>query len=74
MGSGRSCSGSSLLPDEVLMVGDAVADITAARECGVPIASVVWDSYGKEMVMKAKADFLFHSVDEFRTWLEQTLV
>ena len=64
----------SLLPDEVLMVGDAVADITAARECGVPIASVVWDSYGKEMVMKAKADFLFHSVDEFRTWLEQTLV
>ncbi len=64
----------SLQPDEVLMVGDAVADITAARECGVPIASVVWDSYSKEMVMNAKADFLFHSVDEFRTWLEQTLL
>jgi len=64
----------SLLSDEVLMVGDAVADITAARECGVPVASVVWDSYGKEMVMKAKTDFLFHSVGEFRLWLEQTLL
>jgi HAD superfamily hydrolase (TIGR01509 family) len=64
----------SLQPDEVLMVGDAVADITAARECGVPIASVVWDSYGKEMVMKAKTDFLFHSVGEFRTWIEQRLL
>jgi pyrophosphatase PpaX len=64
----------SLQPDEVLMVGDAVADITAARECGVPIASVVWDSYGKEMVMKAKTDFLFHSVGEFRMWLERTLL
>lgn len=63
----------SLQPGEVLMVGDAIADITAARECGVPIASVVWDSYGKEMVMKAKTDFLFHSVGEFRMWLEQTL-
>jgi HAD superfamily hydrolase (TIGR01509 family) len=64
----------SLQPGEVLMVGDAVADITAARECGVPIASVVWDSYGKEMVMKEKTDLLFHSVGEFRMWLEQTLL
>ena len=63
----------SLHSDEVLMVGDAVADITAARECGVPIASVVWDSYGKEMVMKATTDFLFHNVGELREWLEQTL-
>ena len=64
----------SLQPDEVLMIGDAVADITAARECEVPIASVVWDSYGKEMVMNAKADFLFHSVVELRVWLEQRLL
>jgi len=64
----------SLHSDVVLMVGDAVADVTAARECGVPIASVVWDSYGKEMVMKTKPDFLFHSVGELRTWLEQKLL
>jgi len=64
----------SLEPDEVLMVGDAVADISAARESGVAIASVVWDSYGKEMVMKTKTDFLFHSVGELRAWLEQALL
>jgi phosphoglycolate phosphatase-like HAD superfamily hydrolase len=53
------------------MVGDAVADITASRECGVRIAAVVWDSYSKESVMVAATDYLFHSVQEFRSWLEQ---
>ena len=64
----------SLQPDEVLMVGDAVADIKAAGEFGVPIAAVVWDSYGKDKVVEAKTDLLFHSVGEFRTWLERTLL
>ena len=63
----------SLRPDEVLMVGDAVADIKAARECGVEIAAVVWDSYGKEMVMQTKTDYLYHSVDEFHRWLKDAL-
>jgi pyrophosphatase PpaX len=61
----------SLQPDEVLMVGDAIADIKASRECGVRIAAVVWDSYGKETVMEAATDYLFHSVQEFHSWLEQ---
>jgi pyrophosphatase PpaX len=64
----------SLKPDEVLMVGDAVADITAARECGVQIAAVVWDSYSKEKVMQTKTDFLYHSVDELHAWLNEALV
>jgi phosphoglycolate phosphatase-like HAD superfamily hydrolase len=55
------------------MVGDAVADIKASRECGVRIAAVVWDSYGKETVMEAATDYLFHSVQEFHSWLEQVL-
>ena len=63
----------SLQPDEVLMVGDAVADIKAARECGVPIAAVVWDSYSKETVLQTKTDYLFHSVQELHYWLEQSL-
>ncbi|HTY12284.1 MAG TPA: HAD family hydrolase [Bacteroidota bacterium] len=66
----RKCS---LQPDEAVMVGDAVADIKAAHECGVPVAAVVWDSYGKESVMKETTDFLFHSVDELRSWLEQRI-
>ncbi len=63
----------SLQPEEVLMVGDAVADIKAARESGVRIAAVIWDSYGKDMVLQAETDFLFHNVQEFHSWVEETL-
>jgi len=63
----------SLQPDEVLMVGDAVADIKAARECGVRMAAVVWDSYSKDSVVAAKAEHVFHTVDEFHRWLEPEL-
>lgn len=63
----------SLRPDEVLMVGDAVADIRASRESGVRIAAVVWDSYGKETVMQTATDYLFHSVQEFRSWVGHQL-
>ena len=61
----------SVKPDAVLMVGDAVADFKASRETGVDIASVVWDSYGKDEVMKLSPDFLFHDVQDFFTWLKQ---
>lgn len=60
----------SLRPDEVLMVGDAVADIKAARETNVQIASVLWDSYGKDAVLQLQSDFIFHSVGEFSRWLQ----
>lgn len=60
----------SLNSDEVLMVGDAVGDFKASREAGVHIASVVWDSYAKEEVMKLQSDFLFHNVPEFFDWLK----
>ncbi|NUN70489.1 MAG: HAD family hydrolase [Bacteroidetes bacterium] len=60
-----------IAPEEALMVGDAVADITAARETGVEVASVVWDSYGKDAVMALGPDHLFHDVDEFAAWLHR---
>lgn len=62
-----------LRPEEVLMVGDAVADVKAAREAGVAIASVLWDSYGKDQLMEMDVDFRFHSVDAFVAWLRQTI-
>jgi phosphoglycolate phosphatase-like HAD superfamily hydrolase len=61
----------SLAPSEVLMVGDAVADFKASRETGVDIASVLWDSYGKDDVLKLSPDFLFHDVQKFFEWLKQ---
>ena len=59
-----------LEPGEVLMVGDSVADVKAAHEAGVEIAAVLWDSYGKENVMRMKVDYQFHSVKEFFEWVK----
>ncbi|OGU32317.1 MAG: hypothetical protein A2X67_01795 [Ignavibacteria bacterium GWA2_55_11] len=50
------------------MVGDAVADILAAREAGIRIASVLWDSYGRERVLREQRDLTFESVEEFGAW------
>lgn len=54
---------------DVLMVGDSVADIKAAREAGVMVAAVLWDSYAKDKVLAMQADVVFHSVAEFRSWI-----
>jgi len=61
----------AFLPDEVLMVGDAVSDVNAAHEAGVKIAAVVWDSYAKEEVLRMNADFVFYDVKEFHNWLKK---
>lgn len=63
----------SLSPDEVLMVGDAVADVKASHDAGVQIAAVVWDSYAKEKVLQMKTDFVFHDITEFQSWLMSSL-
>lgn len=62
-----------LQPEQVLMVGDAVSDVKAAHEAGVQIAAVLWDSYGKENVLKMEVDYLFHSVTELVAWLRSAI-
>jgi len=59
--------------EKVLMIGDAPADILAARSAGVKIASVVWDSYAKEKVLEMKSDYVFETVDELMKFLEENL-
>ncbi len=59
--------------ENVLMVGDAVSDIKAARSAGVKVASVLWDSYSKSEVIKYKSDYVFHSVNELRNMLEKNI-
>jgi HAD superfamily hydrolase (TIGR01509 family) len=56
-------------PKEVLMIGDAPSDIIAANECGVEIASVVWDSYAESEVRKLNSKNLFHSVADLRKFI-----
>jgi len=63
----------NLRPREALMVGDAVADVKAAQEAGIPIAAVLWDSYGRDRVLRMKTDHVFHEVSEFHRWLNKKL-
>ncbi len=62
----------NLSKDEVLMVGDSIADIIAANEAGVDIASVVWDSYAKDEVIKLNPVH-FESVNSFRKWIQDRI-
>ncbi|WP_337865003.1 HAD-IA family hydrolase [Ignavibacterium sp.] len=58
-----------LKPVEVLMVGDAPSDIKAAKEAGVKIASVVWDSYSANEVRKLNKETVFETVEELRNFI-----
>ncbi len=55
--------------DRVIMIGDAPADIKAARNSGIKVASVVWDSYAKEKVLSMQSDYVFHAVEELAEFL-----
>jgi len=63
----------NLNPDEAVMIGDSVSDISASRSAGVKVAAVLWDSYAKERVLQMKTDFLFHNVADFHDWLRDQL-
>ncbi|HEY6950888.1 MAG TPA: HAD-IA family hydrolase, partial [Bacteroidota bacterium] len=63
----------SLKPDETLMIGDGVSDIKAAREAGVKVGVVLWDSYAGEKVHAMEKDFSFHTVAELHKWLKDNL-
>ncbi|MEJ2613974.1 MAG: HAD-IA family hydrolase [Ignavibacteriaceae bacterium] len=62
-----------LQKEKVLMIGDAPTDIKAARAAGVEIASVLWDSYSKEQVLKLKSDYFFHSVTELSEFIKSNI-
>ncbi len=55
--------------DRVLMIGDAPPDVKAAKATGIKIASVLWDSYAKEEVLKMNSDYYFNTVEELREFL-----
>ena len=53
-------------PEEAIMIGDSTADIKAAREAGIAVASVLWDCYSIDTVKGMNSDMLFNTVDELR--------
>lgn len=60
----------NLKAEEVLMVGDSVSDVRAARDAGVSVASVLWDAHDRAAVLKEQGDFVFHTVDALAAWLQ----
>jgi HAD superfamily hydrolase (TIGR01509 family) len=62
-----------LNPARVLMIGDSPSDILASRAAGVKVASVLWDSYSEEKVLKMKSDYLFYAVSELREFLKDNI-
>lgn len=56
-------------PRDVLMVGDSPVDIKSATEAGVDVASVLWDSYSKEELIKMNSNYYFSTVKELRDFL-----
>jgi HAD superfamily hydrolase (TIGR01549 family) len=64
----------SLHPSEVVMVGDAVADIQAARGAGVRVVAAVWDSYAKDEVLQLQVDHVCNTVNELYVWLRDRIL
>jgi pyrophosphatase PpaX len=59
----------NLNKEEVLMIGDSVADVRASKEAGIRIASALWDSYAAEKIKNLGSDYYFNTVAELREFL-----
>lgn len=63
----------NLSKERVIMIGDAPADVKAAKDANIKIASVLWDSYAKDEVLKLESDYIFNSVNELKNFLEKNI-
>lgn len=63
----------SLTPDEALMIGDGVSDITSAHAAGMKVGAVLWDSYAGDKVRSMPSDYSFQTVSELEQWLRKNL-
>lgn len=59
--------------EKTILIGDAPADILAARNSGIKIGSVLWDSYKKEKVLEMGSDYLFHTVEELDEFITERI-
>ena len=60
-------------PDEVLMVGDATADLECGRAAGVDIAAALWGKSGIKNLMSYKPEYVFNDPMEM-IFLQSELV
>ncbi len=62
-----------LQPSRVLMIGDTIFDVNAAREAGVKSALVLWDEYSCSRYSEVDADYIFKSVEEFNLFITKII-
>lgn len=67
------CEKNGFNRERVLLIGDSPVDAIAAREAGIVMGSVIWDSYAKEKVVEEKPDYLFREVSELFTFLKENI-
>lgn len=61
-----------LVAHRVIMIGDEVRDIEAARACGVHIVTVSWGLNSAERLAEAKPDVLVRTVGELEEYLKKS--
>lgn len=59
-------------PERVLLIGDSVSDVIAAKQAEIKIASALWDSYGLEEVELLGSDYSFYSVKDLNDFIYRT--
>ena len=64
----------ALEPSEVVYVGDAPSDVTAARAAGVQVVGAAWaETTDREPLAAEKPDALFSTVEELQRWLAERI-
>ncbi len=58
---------------KVLMVGDSIYDVEAARTAGVRSCLVLWDRDANEKYSNVEADYTFSSLEEFYNFLKENI-
>ena len=61
-------------PAQSIYVGDSPSDIHYCREIGIPIVAAAWASTAEpEKLRPLHPDWLFYTVDDFRSWITERL-
>ena len=59
--------------NKVLMVGDAHVDVIAAKQAGVKVAAVLWDSLTADKIKNLNPDYIFHAIEEFSNFIKASI-
>lgn len=56
--------------DEVIYVGDAISDIEASRNAGIPVMAAAWaETADPDQLKQYSPDKIFYTVADFSSWL-----